>query len=62
MSALFGPGAQRLCSLAARVLGWPPAQFWAATPAELVAVLSPPAVPGQSLGRTELNRMMEGEA
>lgn len=62
MSALFGPGAQRLCSLAARVLGWSPAQFWTSTPAELVAVLSLPAVPSQGLGRAELNRMMEREA
>lgn len=62
MSQQFGPGAQRLCGLAAQVLGWSPARFWAATPAEMIAVLSPAILPAQGLDRTELNRMMEREA
>lgn len=62
MSAHFGPSAQRLCGLAAHVLGWPPARFWAATPAELSAVLSPLKRTDQGLDRAELNRMMEREA
>jgi hypothetical protein len=36
----FGENATRLCGLAARVLGWRPAEFWAATPAELAAIFS----------------------
>ncbi len=62
MSGQFGPGALRLCGLAAQVLGWPPHRFWAATPAELAAVLSPALAAAPGLDRTELNRMMEREA
>jgi hypothetical protein len=59
MSQCFGPGALRLAGLAARVLGWRPDDFWAATPAELVSILSPDVQPGQPLARHDLNRMME---
>lgn len=62
MTPQFAPGALRLCGLAAQVLGWPPARFWAATPAELVAVLSPLPPACQGLDRAALNRMMEREA
>ena len=56
----FGPGAGRLAGLTARMLGWLPDQFWAATPAELGAVLSPYAADaGQPLARSDLNRLME---
>ncbi len=58
MSARFGPAALRLASLAARQLGWRPAEFWAATPAELAAALAPPDPP-PPVGRDELNRLME---
>ncbi len=34
----FGARATMLCGLAARVLGWRPGEFWAATPAELAAI------------------------
>ena len=40
----FGEGAARLSGLAARVLGWRPSEFWAATPAELAAVFADEAV------------------
>ena len=40
----FGEGAARLSGFAARVLGWRPAEFWAATPAELAAVFADEAV------------------
>ena len=36
----FGNSATLLCGLAARVLGWRPGEFWAATPAELAAIFS----------------------
>src|SRR5215204_5976668 len=35
----FGEKAAALSGLAARLLGWRPAEFWAATPAELAAAL-----------------------
>lgn len=40
MSGAFGPGAVRLAGLMARVAGWRPGEFWAATPAEAAAVLA----------------------
>lgn len=43
MNATFAAAAARLCSLAARVLGWRPAEFWSATPAELAMALAEPA-------------------
>lgn len=54
----FGALALRLSGLAARALGWPPAEFWAATPAELIAALIPHdgAAP---LDRAGLDRLME---
>lgn len=58
MNERFGPAAGRLAGLAARLLGWSPDQFWASTPAELAAALSPSAPPA-SLDRTAFNRMME---
>jgi uncharacterized phage protein (TIGR02216 family) len=35
----FGERAAALSGLAARLLGWRPGEFWAATPAELAAAL-----------------------
>lgn len=58
MSTAFGPAALRLSGLAARLLGWRPREFWAATPAELAAALAPPEVPA-ALARQDLERMME---
>ncbi len=57
----FAPGTVRLAGLAARLLGWRPAEFWAATPAELACALAPPAADGNILSRSDLNRMMERE-
>ena len=59
MSPAFGPGAVRLSGLAARLLGWRPGEFWAATPAELAAALAPPAASGGPLSRSEFNHLME---
>ena len=36
---LFGEGAERLCGLAAVLLGWRPEEFWNGTPAELATAL-----------------------
>jgi hypothetical protein len=55
----FGTAALRLNAVAARVLGWRPAEFWAATPAELATILMPPGQTGETVTRDELARMME---
>jgi uncharacterized phage protein (TIGR02216 family) len=39
----FGEAAARAWTAAAVILGWRPADFWAATPAELAGALAPPA-------------------
>lgn len=36
---MFATSAVTLCGLSAAVLGWRPAEFWAATPAELAAIM-----------------------
>lgn len=62
MSEEFGPAARRLAGLAGRILGWRPGEFWAATPAELAAILAPePAAASLPLSRQELTRLMEHE-
>lgn len=55
----FGASALRLCAFAARTVGWRPAEFWAATPAELAAILAPPGEGGGLVSRDDLSRMME---
>src|SRR5690606_28252056 len=37
----FADTARRLSGVTARVLGWRPGEFWAATPAELAAMFEP---------------------
>ena len=54
----FGRAALRLSGLAARALAWRPADFWAATPAELIAALAPLDT-SQPLDRAALDRLME---
>lgn len=39
-TAAFGPAALVLAGLMARVCGWRPDDFWAATPADAAAVLA----------------------
>jgi uncharacterized phage protein (TIGR02216 family) len=55
----FGPRALLLAGLAARVLGWRPAEFWTATPAELAAALGLSAQPGSALDTHGLRQLME---
>ena len=55
----FAGGALRLAGLVPRALGWRPADFWDATPAELAAIFSDNA-PGEApLTRGELAALME---
>jgi hypothetical protein len=64
MSGPFGEAALRWAGLAAQALGWRPAEFWAATPAELATALTSPddlsALPPPS--REAIARMMERDA
>lgn len=60
MSVTFAESAGRLAGLAGALLGWRPAEFWEATPAELAAVLD--ALAGETPGRAgadELARLQE---
>lgn len=65
MSDRFAHVAMALCGLAARQLGWRPAEFWQATPGELLTVIAPPSdttLPAQTtapLDRATLQRLME---
>jgi len=61
VSEHFGSAALRLGGLAARALGWRPAEFWAATPAELAAALGVTGElePGTGLDRQILQRLMD---
>ena len=64
MTARFGDAALRWAGLAAQALGWRPAEFWAATPTELVTSLtsaeelSTPSPPS----REAIARMMERDS
>ncbi|MFN4020658.1 MAG: phage tail assembly chaperone [Erythrobacter sp.] len=61
MSATFADAARRAFALSARLLGWRPAEFWAATPAELAMALEDPsaAAPPAPPDRDLIVRMME---
>lgn len=57
----FGLGALRLAGLAARALGWRPAEFWSATPAELAAAIADPAGDILPVSRTDIETLLERE-
>jgi len=58
----FSAAAARLSGLIPRALGWRPAEFWSATPAELAAIPTVgDASEGGPLSRTELDRLLERE-
>ncbi|MGQ0588574.1 MAG: phage tail assembly chaperone [Sphingosinicella sp.] len=59
MSGLFSDGAARLAGLAGLLLGWRPDEFWAATPAELAAVLGATAPGEVPASPADLARLME---
>ncbi len=61
--ARFGEAAARLAGQAALLIGWTPDTFWAATPAELAAIVlaaAPPSAGGIDL--TTITAMMERDA
>jgi uncharacterized phage protein (TIGR02216 family) len=55
---LFVEAAMRLAGLAGALLGWRPDEFWAATPAELGAVIGALVPESDGVGRSELERLM----
>lgn len=60
MAERFAASAARLAGIAGAVFGWRPAEFWAATPVELAAVIeaaAPPTPP--CAGSDELARLKE---
>lgn len=59
----FGEAAARLSGQAALLIGWSPDTFWAATPAEIAAIVmaaAPP--PADGIDRNTLSAMMERDA
>lgn len=64
MTTPFAAAAPRWCGLSARLLGWRPAEFWNATPAELVMALAEPVSPASPSPPTRemIARMMERDA
>lgn len=66
MSARFSDAALHWGGLAAQLLHWRPAEFWAATPAELAMALTPPenasALPFPPPDRETIARLMERDA
>lgn len=61
MSGSFGEAALQGAAIAARWLGWRPADFWNATPAELASALRDPAESPATAAptRDDIARMME---
>jgi len=59
---MFTPKATRLAGLAGAILGWRPAEFWAATPAELASIvdaLNARAPQNTPPNRADINALME---
>ena len=62
MNAPFAPSAVALCTIAARVLGWRPHEFWRATPAELALSLGADEAVKTPPTRAEIKRLIERES
>lgn len=58
MSRTFADSARRLSGRTALALGWRPPEFWAATPAELAAILSAETAPA-ALSSDTLSALLE---
>jgi hypothetical protein len=61
----FAESAVRLAALATQALGWPPGEFWAATPAELALSLGVPettTAPSRAALMTMIDRDTDGRS
>lgn len=56
---MFADAGRRAAHVAASLLGWRPAEFWNATPAELVTALGLDAETDAPAGHDLLRRLME---
>ena len=56
---LFSESAGRLAGLAGALLGWRPDEYWAATPAELIAILAAMAGGEPPASADDLTRLKE---
>ena len=56
---MFSEGAARLAGLAGALLGWRPDEYWAATPAELIAILAAMAGGEPPASADDLTRLKE---
>lgn len=60
MNEDFTHQARHFYGVAARMLGWTPDTFWAATPAELTDALTDPAAEnGEGMDRAALDALLE---
>lgn len=60
MSGTLAEASRELAGQTALLLGWRPAEFWAATPAELAAIFAVKAsIEPPSLSRNDLTAMLE---
>ena len=60
MADRFAASAARLAGVAGALLGWRPAEFWAATPAELAVVIEAAAPPAPACaGQGDVTRLKE---
>ena len=55
---MFGECAAELAGLVASLLGWRPAEFWEATPAELASALGLDRHSDDQMGRDEMERLV----
>ena len=59
-STTFTAAASRLAGLSGWLLGWRPGEFWAATPAELAAILDARGIPDAvTADPSDLRRLQE---
>jgi hypothetical protein len=56
---VFSDSAGRLAGMAGALLGWRPDEYWAATPAELIAILAAMAGDAPSACADDLARLKE---
>jgi uncharacterized phage protein (TIGR02216 family) len=59
MNESFGACAAQLCGAASAVLGWRPAEFWEATPAELAMALNFASSLGEPLSAEAIDALRQ---